>query len=301
MITEDGHLKAIDFGTAKVFHVPGKNDVLWGKLKDLREKFDAEDILLLSSEDKSQFVGTAEYVSPELLENMQTGICSDYWALGIILYQMATGTFPFDGITEHLKFEKIRQCEVSFPPEMNPDLRDLISKLLVKNPAKRLGSGPVDGPLGIGELKNHPFFSGTDWENLATTQPPQTNILSPFKKTAGQQFKFQEETKGELKIEPNIVKKESTTGSPMTGLPSSAIQSPMVDNVETLSSSITSDKSRSPPKIAMRGKLLKKSYMLFYRQREVIIYADPPRLLYFEPDTRILKVRLSSLPLAAFI
>lgn len=110
-----------------------------------------------SAERSNSFVGTAEYVSPELLNSQvdQIGpryvlwyfyltvsfISSDLWALGCIVFQLLSGRYPFRGKTEMLTFQKITKRELKFPPNFPAVARDLIEKLLVLDPQQRLGAG----------------------------------------------------------------------------------------------------------------------------------------------------------------
>lgn len=117
---------------------------------------------------RKSFVGTAEYVSPEVLRDQRAEPASDLWAIGCILFQMISGTTPFKAATEYLIFQAILKCEVIFPTGFNPIARDLISKLLLLDPLSRLGANSE----GLMTLKAHPFFSGIDFASLATTPVP---------------------------------------------------------------------------------------------------------------------------------
>ena len=100
LLDEKYHLKLCDFGTAKVA----------GETHTEPEKE------LLEREPKgSTFVGTAEYVSPEVLLDKESGPSSDLWALGCILYQFFAGKAPFKGKTEFLTFNLIIKGEIIYP------------------------------------------------------------------------------------------------------------------------------------------------------------------------------------------
>lgn len=132
----------------------------------------------------NSFVGTAQYVSPELLTAKPVIIKSsdgestvnalppphaaDFWAFGCVLYQFITGRTPFRAPNEYLIFQKITRLEYDFPPDFPADARDLVSKLLVLDPLQRLGS-----KRGVEEIKEHPFFSSIDWETIWTQDVPQ--------------------------------------------------------------------------------------------------------------------------------
>ncbi|POV97076.1 hypothetical protein PSHT_14762 [Puccinia striiformis] len=129
-----------------------------------------------SSERSSSFVGTAEYVSPELLVQKVTSKSSDLWAFGCVLFQMLTGLPPFRSRSEYLTFQKITNLEYEFPSNFPVDAQDLISRLLVLDPNLRIGARMEDG--GIEEIKRHSFFSMIDWINLWEILPPNSSLVS---------------------------------------------------------------------------------------------------------------------------
>jgi len=105
----------------------------------------------------NSFVGTEEYVSPEMVKDAGHDFSVDWWALGILLYEMLYGKTPFKGTTRKETFYDIL---VKHPQFMGPwtPLRDLILRLLEKEPAKRLASAC--------NIKSHLFFKGLDWDAL---------------------------------------------------------------------------------------------------------------------------------------
>ncbi|OBZ67282.1 3-phosphoinositide-dependent protein kinase 1 [Grifola frondosa] len=127
-------------------------------------------ILDSGGEHTKTFVGTAQYVSPELLERNETSKSTDFWALGCIVYQMIAGRFVFRGLSD---WQKIKQLEYTFPEGFNEQAKDLVKKLLVRDPAQRLGAGPPGSPYDMRTLRAHPFFASIDWKTLWTrTAPP---------------------------------------------------------------------------------------------------------------------------------
>ena len=76
-------------------------------------------------------MGTPLYVAPEMLDKTQSGAFSDFWALGVILYEMACGKTPFLGRTEIVVFDKILCRQMEWPPNLQDEtLKDLIDQLL---------------------------------------------------------------------------------------------------------------------------------------------------------------------------
>lgn len=99
-------------------------------------------------ERRNSFVGTAQYISPELLKDKSASYSSDLWALGCIVYQMLAGSPPFQSRSEYIIFQKIQKLEYKFPDSFDPVGRDLVEKLLVLDPAERLGAADAEGRRG---------------------------------------------------------------------------------------------------------------------------------------------------------
>jgi len=120
------------------------------------------------------FVGTAEYVSPEVISNIPAGYGADLWAFGVILYQMYCGQTPFKSATNYLTFKNIEKTQIVYPDNINvPKIaKDLIDRILVKEPEKRLGAGEPNTDLDIAHLKKHPFFKGIKWKNITSQNVP---------------------------------------------------------------------------------------------------------------------------------
>ncbi|KAG1363860.1 serine/threonine-protein kinase UCN [Cocos nucifera] len=113
------------------------------------------------------FVGTEEYVSPEVVRGDGHEFAVDWWALGILTYEMAYGRTPFRGRNRKETFRNVLTCQPEFSGRLSTDLTDLISRLLAKDPARRLGYAG-----GAEEVKAHPFFRGVQWDLLADVNRP---------------------------------------------------------------------------------------------------------------------------------
>jgi protein-serine/threonine kinase len=130
----------------------------------------------VSARSKS-FVGTHEYLAPEVISGAGHGSAVDWWTLGVFLYEMLYGRTPFKGEDNEKTLINIIKQPLSFPrigvsstKEMEEiyQAQDLISKLLVKNPKKRIGS--VKGSV---EIKQHEFFKGLNWALIRSVKPPE--------------------------------------------------------------------------------------------------------------------------------
>ncbi|KAJ1565499.1 camp-dependent protein kinase catalytic subunit [Cladochytrium tenue] len=137
LIDAAGHIKITDFGFAK--HVP---DVTW------------------------TLCGTPDYLAPEIIQSKGYGRAVDWWALGILIYEMLAGHPPFYDEDHFKLYEKILACRPKFPPHFDPMAKDLVKRLLTADLSKRYGN--LRG--GSGDIKRHKWFAGVDWEALVALQ-----------------------------------------------------------------------------------------------------------------------------------
>lgn len=98
----------------------------------------------LEQESKGSFVGTEDYIAPEIINNEESTFASDLWSLGVIMYQFFTGKTPFKGSSPYYTFENIQACDYKIPDYVPSKAKDLIQKLLVLNPSQRLGASDSD-------------------------------------------------------------------------------------------------------------------------------------------------------------
>lgn len=138
LIGADGHIKLSDFGFAR-FLTGGQSHTL---------------------------CGTPEYSAPEVVLNAGHGAEADFWALGVLLYEMVAGQSPFVDVSLPLMYARICRGVFEEPPGISPDLRDLLRRLLTHAPAERLGHG------GAREVREHPWFRGVDFDALSTRSVP---------------------------------------------------------------------------------------------------------------------------------
>ncbi|MEQ2239806.1 Ribosomal protein S6 kinase alpha-4, partial [Ilyodon furcidens] len=152
LLDSEGHVMLTDFGLSKEF------------LEEDKER-------------TYSFCGTIEYMAPEIIRGKTGhGKSVDWWSLGILMFELLTGASPFtlegERNSQSEVSKRILRCDPPFPSMIGPVAKDLLRKLLVKDPHKRLGSGP----RGAEDIKAHPFFKGLNWSDLA-----EKKVQSPFK------------------------------------------------------------------------------------------------------------------------
>lgn len=121
------------------------------------------------------FVGTHEYLAPEIIKGEGHGSAVDWWTFGIFLYELLFGKTPFKGPGNRATLFNVVGQPLKFPevPTVSFGARDLIRGLLVKEPEHRLAS-----KRGATEIKQHPFFEDVNWALIRCTTPPE--IPKPF-------------------------------------------------------------------------------------------------------------------------
>uniref|UniRef100_A0A4W4G3U5 Protein kinase C n=1 Tax=Electrophorus electricus TaxID=8005 RepID=A0A4W4G3U5_ELEEL len=140
----DGHIKIADFGMCK--------ENMFGEART------------------STFCGTPDYIAPEILLGQKYGTSVDWWSFGVLLYEMLIGKSPFHGHDEEELFQSIRTDDPCYPRWLARDSRDILVKLFVREPERRLGVK--------GNIRQHNFFRDTDWSALEKRQ-----VEPPFKPT----------------------------------------------------------------------------------------------------------------------
>ncbi|RIA87908.1 kinase-like domain-containing protein [Glomus cerebriforme] len=142
LLTLDGHIKIADYGLCK-------EEMWW-------------------SSTTNTFCGTPEFMAPEILLEQRYGRAVDWWAFGVLIYEMLLGQSPFRGDDEDEIFDAILEDEILYPINMSRDSVSILQKLLTREPEKRLGSGRGDAE----EIKRHPFFKGVNWDDMLAKKVP---------------------------------------------------------------------------------------------------------------------------------
>ncbi|KAK7331166.1 hypothetical protein VNO77_25383 [Canavalia gladiata] len=125
------------------------------------------------------FVGTHEYLAPEIIKGEGHGSAVDWWTFGIFLYELLFGKTPFKGSGNRATLFNVVGQPLRFPeaPVVSFAARDLIRGLLVKEPQHRLAY-----KRGATEIKQHPFFEGVNWALIRCATPPEIPKPVEFEK-----------------------------------------------------------------------------------------------------------------------
>ncbi|XAR58222.1 Non-specific serine/threonine protein kinase [Bertholletia excelsa] len=143
--------------------------------KDKKTKTKTELIAEPTSARSMSFVGTHEYLAPEIIKGEGHGSAVDWWTFGIFLYELLFGRTPFKGSGNRATLLNVIGQPLRFPeyPTVSFAARDLIRGLLVKEPQNRLAYR-----RGATEVKQHPFFESVNWALIRCTNPP--DVPKPF-------------------------------------------------------------------------------------------------------------------------
>jgi len=163
LLDHEGHVRITDFGLAK-------------------------DAMELNAKTHT-FCGTPDYLAPEIIKGSGHGRGVDWWSLGTMIYEMLGGLPPFYSENFNIMYERILHSPLEFrPPEVfKPPAQDLITGMLKKDPAERLGSSEADGD----DIKRHPWFAAIDWGKLDRREIPPS--FKPSVKSETDTSNFDEE------------------------------------------------------------------------------------------------------------
>ena len=137
LLDSEGHLKLADFGFAK--HLPGGKRTY-------------------------TLCGTPDYLAPEVILNKGHGRAVDWWALGILIYEMLAGYPPFCDNDALGTYQRILKGQVTFPSHVSPGAKDIIRRLLQTDLSKRYGC--LAG--GTNDIKMHQWFRSVNFSALKT-------------------------------------------------------------------------------------------------------------------------------------
>lgn len=165
LLHESGHIRLTDFDLSKASVTPVNAHVVQSMM-GTGPTLVAEPSLVTNS-----FVGTLEYLAPEVIVGRGYGASVDWWTFGILMYEMLYGHPPFQGRNQDDTFAQIKKSSLKFPDHargpVSKECKSLIKKLLTHDPKKRLGS-----EQGAAEIKAHPFFKDINLQLILNSKPP---------------------------------------------------------------------------------------------------------------------------------
>ncbi|XP_028396044.1 calcium-independent protein kinase C-like [Dendronephthya gigantea] len=153
LLDRDGHIKLADFGMCK--------------------------LEMSLNTTTSTFCGTPDYIAPEILQEVPYSFSVDWWALGVLMYEMMAGQPPFEADNEDELFYCILHEEVLFPVWLSREAILVLKGFMTKDPSKRLGCTS----LGERAIRDHVFFQDIDWRRLERRA-----IEPPFKPKVGKTY-----------------------------------------------------------------------------------------------------------------
>jgi serine/threonine protein kinase len=123
------------------------------------------------------FCGSYAYLAPEMLRKMGHGKAVDWYLLGVVMYEMLCGIPPYYANNKDELFKNIKDAHLEVPSHVSYVAKDLICKLMNRNPKKRLGTVG-----GAEEIKKHPFFKNIDWDKMykRVYKPPEPYLRKRF-------------------------------------------------------------------------------------------------------------------------
>ena len=187
LISKDGHFKLSDFGLSKEINEKGGKEN-WDKIN---KSLSCSNSSFIDSDnegehDENKIEGTLFYMAPELFTgDYPIGKSIDYWAIGIVIFELFTFKVPFEAETQEKTKQNIIDYNINWEPIYSEEVRnnyknyiectvDLIKKFIFFDPEKRWGDN------NFKEIQNHEFFKGFDWVNIKKIKS--TAVLSHLKK-----------------------------------------------------------------------------------------------------------------------
>ncbi|MCJ1290171.1 serine/threonine protein kinase, AGC [Xylographa carneopallida] len=173
LLHQSGHIMLSDFDLSKQSDPGGAPTMIVGRNGATATSLPTIDTKsCIANFRTNSFVGTEEYIAPEVIKGCGHTSAVDWWTLGILVYEMLFGTTPFKGKNRNATFANILRDDVPFPehsnaPQVTTLCKSLVRKLLIKDEMRRLGSR-----AGASDVKTHPFFRSTQWALLRHMKPP---------------------------------------------------------------------------------------------------------------------------------
>ncbi|KAJ1742122.1 serine/threonine protein kinase, AGC [Coemansia sp. RSA 989] len=180
LLHETGHIMLTDFDLSKQSDPPGtpmvlRNSSFFYSLPSVDTRACTAGLRTNS------FVGTEEYIAPEVIKGVGHSSAVDWWTLGILIFEMLYGSTPFKGSNRNATFRNILKSDIVFPQPpthqaVTASCKAMIRRLLTKSDKKRMGSR-----AGAADVKQHPWFKSITWALLRNRTPPILPLADPQK------------------------------------------------------------------------------------------------------------------------
>lgn len=278
LLDENYHILITDFGSAKIMSSITKN---------------TDDDIDKEAKRRNSFVGTAQYVSPELLTSTYVCYASDLWALGCVVYQMITGKTPFSAGSEYLIFQKIMKLEYEFPEGFDIIAKDFVEKLLVLDPEKRLGAKDTKP---YQSLREHEFLRDSNFDDLGT--PPEINSIDVIDSKIPDNLEpgLDGQKVSLLHLDmvlSNQTPQTTTTQTPRIRKKSEANRNIMAIDSNEIQRRLEQQKREEWHQFVEGNLILKKGLIDkkkgFFPRRRMFLLTMGPHLYYVDPTTMVLK------------
>ncbi|KAJ1655395.1 serine/threonine protein kinase, AGC [Dispira simplex] len=174
LLHDSGHIMLTDFDLSKQSSPPAAPMIIYNSsgfvIRNEQPALDTR--ACIAHLRTNSFVGTEEYIAPEVINGCGHTSAVDWWTLGIFIFEMLFGFTPFKGSNRQSTFRHVLKNEVGFPfsppaQVVTAQAKSIIRRLLCKNEKKRLGSR-----AGASDVKCHPFFRNVKWALLRHMKPP---------------------------------------------------------------------------------------------------------------------------------
>lgn len=193
---------------------------------------------------RSTYCGTPVYLAPEMIKESGHDHNLDIWCIGILMFELLTGTIPFQGSDQQQLAANILKNKICWPRDMDLSAKDLISKILKTEPSER---------IQLIDMLKHPFF-------LKHVEKPTENLYKPSDETAEDKSIYVLSRDTPQKISRPILHKKETAASDSTSTAANSTASSVNSNIDNTKSNLTKDEKENLNKMIQEHSKLKKDY-----------------------------------------
>ncbi|KNE94321.1 AGC/RSK protein kinase [Puccinia striiformis f. sp. tritici PST-78] len=293
LLHQSGHIMLSDFDLSKQSEVGGAPAGVKTITPDGVPLIDTRSCI--ANFRTNSFVGTEEYIAPEVIQGNGHSSAVDWWTVGILIYEMIYGYTPFKGPDRHSTFANVLKREIFFSdqPQVSNLGKSIIRKLLIKDELNRLGS-----ITGASEVKYHKWFATISWGLLRNCKPP---IIPPTSNAldASNFRKIRESHSFDLEsqaLKPIVPPTPTTTTSTSTRSRSSRTPPSCSLSTTTSTRSLNARYTNNKTSIVKGVNLKPKSMSIQVKKSKLIPVVKPP----LSSPTLIPIPNIDSLPPSSF-